>query len=100
MVSLWDMLTFLSGASAFGGALAAAQIGGEGGFRLVVGISLGVGLGILSVLLARVPGRFVMQSVRREGELRVVYLSTVLWIFASWFLSMKITQIVIQLTFP
>jgi hypothetical protein len=42
MVSLWDLLTILSGASAFGGALAAAKIAGGGAGKLVVGTSLGL----------------------------------------------------------
>jgi len=71
MVSLWDLLTFLSGACAFAGALAAARLEGGGPLKLAIGVFLGLLLGFSSFYLVGIAssrvGLPIQPPDRRQG---------------------------------
>ncbi len=83
--------------------MAVVRTSGGGSVKLVVGIALGLLLGILSMFVARMAGRLVIRSLRREGatktelKLRVLYFAALLWTVISLLLSMQVTGSVIRL---
>lgn len=107
MVSLWDMLTLLSGPSTFGVALAAARLQGGGGFRLGVGVLLSAGLGVLAVAAAHVGGERALRRLRPEDDsprthvrLRVLYVAKVAWVLVAPFLGFWIVDGILRVAFP
>jgi len=105
MVSLWDMLTFMSGCTAWGAAMAAAKSTGTGNARLMVGASVGMALAIGCIFAVRAAGQRIFRSIRLEEQtarsefrLRLVYAAAALWIVLSAILSVPITRLVVRLT--
>jgi hypothetical protein len=104
MVSLWDLLTFLSGACAFAGALAAARLEGGGPLKLAIGVFLGLLLGFSSFYLVGIAGSRVGLPIQTTGQktrssrwLPLAYFAKMAWPFLVTVLAMKITQGVIHL---
>jgi len=64
VVSLWDMLTLLSGGGAFGGALAAGRVHGGGARSLLICVLAGGGLAVLSVIAVHRAGHLAFRSLR------------------------------------
>jgi hypothetical protein len=68
MVSLWDTLSLLSGAAAFGGAMGMAKFAG-GSSAMRIGILVGIAWGVGSILTVRKVGdRLLERASRHEAE--------------------------------
>ena len=101
-MTLWDLLTILSGGSALGGALAAARVSKSGLMGYVITTVVGICLGVACVHAARslgnvvgsaenrTRGDHVARSATSEWWLRLVYAGAAVWILASGFLGMWI----------
>lgn len=108
MVSLWDMLSLISAATALGGALAGAQSAGGGSVRLGLGVFLGLGLGLLSMAAVRKAGRRVFRtlpledtSMRTPARLPLTYLAAVVWALCpSVLLSSWLAESLIRFVLP
>jgi hypothetical protein len=101
-MSLWHLLTLLSGAAAFGGAVSAARVVGGGATRLLMGVALGLCLGTACVYAARAMGERSVQRIRDEASrnavermLRWVYFAAVAWCFVSAGLCFQIARAVL-----
>ncbi|MBF5041872.1 hypothetical protein FGE12_05675 [Aggregicoccus sp. 17bor-14] len=88
-MSLWDLLTLMSGGNALGSALAAGLFFGAGRLALMISAPLGAGLGFLSVVAAYRAGlrlsRYVRSDVdspKNDALLAVCYLAQFVWCFA------------------
>jgi hypothetical protein len=81
-VTLWDMLTLISGASAFGCALAAARIAGGGATNVTVAAALGLAVGASCIWIIRKVGQSFGRDIS-DTKARVLYASATLWILAS-----------------
>jgi hypothetical protein len=103
-MSLWDVLTFLSGAVAFGGALGSAKAAG-GGTPLRIGVLVGIAVGGFSTWAVRAVGQRLFEHADRVGErgranelhYRAIYLLTALWIPVAGVLGFLLDQAVIRM---
>lgn len=108
MVSLWDMLSLMSGATAFGGALAGALTAGGGNARLGLGVFLGFGLGLLSRAAIRKAGARVFRTLppedtsrRTPARLPLIYGAAAVWaLVPSPLLSRWIADSILRFVLP
>jgi hypothetical protein len=85
-ISLWDVLTLVAGASAFGGAFGAAVVRDAAGTRLALCVVVGLGLAMASTWLIRRTGERMAQPFESDADdlrFRLVYGIAVVWIFAA-----------------
>jgi hypothetical protein len=103
---LWDLLTVLSGASAYSGAWTALRVTGVKGAALVVGVVLGLGIGVACIITIRVASGQALDRISHTGEgaesrteraLRLVYFGAIVWLVISEVLAYQITKVVIRL---
>ena len=87
VISLWDVLTLVAGASAFGGALGAAVVARADGTRLALCVVVALGLATASTWLIRRTGERVAQPLLESDaddlRFRLLYGVAVVWIFAA-----------------
>jgi hypothetical protein len=105
-MTLWSMLTVLSGASALAGGVAAAKMAGGGILRVTIGAVVGLFLGLLSMWVSETAGRAAYRSVLEHGTqpsepaeraLRSMYLARSIWIGVVLYGSVKIVELAISL---
>jgi hypothetical protein len=109
MISLWDLMTLLSGGAAFGGALAAAKVAGNDRVAIVIAVVLGSLVAVACIALVRVLGRRMItrlypglsdqgnHSQRGVSALRLIYTATFVWIVVSGVIGMQIVAIAIRI---
>ncbi|GEM_PF-4256738 len=108
-VSMWDLLTLMSGGVALGNAYVAAKGAKLGNFCLLAALAEGLAVGVICIWIIRAAGETVLQHMgphleqQEELELRMqltlyaVYFSAVAWLAVSGFLGYHITKLFIKL---
>jgi len=108
-MALWDLLTFASGAAAFGGVLAALSGAGLSGSDRIIAIVAGLLIALTCVSLIRVGGRRVFRYLtavekqnqgqaprRHEIAGRLMYVLAAIWVFVCPLLSSQAITLVIR----
>ena len=107
MVSLWDLITLLSGGAAFGGAIAAARLAGNGTVEISIAVILGSLVAVGCVAAVRTIGGRAIERLypestsrdsgaRSETALRLIYLAAFVWIGFSCAVGMKVVAAAIE----
>ncbi len=91
MVSLWDMLTLVTWASAFGASLAAA------GKTRGVGAIIGIAFGFACASAQRTAGHYLRRRHNDETAIRLRHVGALAWVAVSAVPSFIITQAAINL---
>jgi hypothetical protein len=97
-VSLWDLLTLMSGGSAFGNTYAAIILAKLESGRRIAALVAGIVISILCVWFVRGIGRLLTRSQPpSEWKLRFVYGLTFLWLFLAGLIGFQVEKLFIQL---
>jgi hypothetical protein len=109
LLSLWDVLTFLSGAVAVGNSWAAAKVHRSSSAGTAGALLIGCCVGAGCILLIRVLGSAFINKFGLRGDLSVeqrrslrwalvaLYVFSVVWLVASGVIGYQVTAYVIQL---
>jgi len=96
-MSLWDLLTVISGAAAFGTAMSVARKAGAFGSWISAVVGLCVGIGCVCGI--RMMGAYSFRRIkekclasRQESAYRLLYFVAFAWVILSGFLGFWITK--------
>lgn len=107
-ISLWDLISFLSGATAFGGAFAVAKNSHLRTYEYLVTLVVGLAISVACILVIRAIGGWSLGylsqvDVERQGIFRwkdfagrCVYLFAFMWLIISSLLSNIITNLFVN----
>lgn len=94
ILSLWNLLTLISGVMPLPGAVVAAKIGRYGGGASVGAVLVGLLLGTFNILIMRmVHGAMRMRLRSWESYLPGIYAGALLWALFSEFLAYRLTRL-------
>jgi hypothetical protein len=98
-MSLWDLLSIITGAVAIRSGLATGRLMGGGPVRAVLGVLSGIAVGVASVVIVWWFKRAVLVRGKPVTELgaRLLYVGMVVWMGACSFLGMAMTWSLIRL---
>lgn len=107
-VSLWDLLTIMAGAVAFGNAYAAAKVSKIQSLNFYLALAVGLLVAVSCIWTVRIVGervlKLIMPNAEKQDEpglwgkisIYCLYLTAVIWLVASGFLGYYITKIFIE----